>query len=105
MEEKNSLDMEIDSDDIVIVADEDGNEHECVIVDVLEYKGKNYASLVPCEFIGDDSDEGDTADLFVMEIEQQDGQEYLKSIADNDDYEEICKLMIDRLSDDFDVEL
>ncbi len=92
----------LEDDELVIVTDEDGNKHECVILDLVEFKNKNYVSLVPADSLN--CSDADIADLFIMEIESDGKNEYLKSIEDQENYEEICQLMIDRLSEDFEVE-
>ena len=100
--------FDIDPDSFVTVTDEEGNDHQCVILDIIEYKDKNYVSLVPSEVLEDDdsneNEEIDTANLFIMEVETDEDGEYLKNIEDKENYEEICKIMIDRLSEDFDIE-
>lgn len=100
-------DSNIDKDDIVIVTDEDGNEHECIVLDIVEYKNKNYAALVAADYLDEMNDEPNNAtDLFIMEIEntEDEKEEFFKLIDNDEDYEEICQLMIDRLSEDFDIE-
>lgn len=110
MNNKNSQDFNLEDDDIILVTDEDGNQHECVILDIIEYKNKNYASLVPANILEDaedslsESEDIDTADLFIMQIESGKDGDILKSIENDSNYEEICQIMIDRLSDDFDIE-
>lgn len=97
-----NLDNQNSEENIVVITDEEGNNHNCVILDLVEFKNKNYVSLVPADSL-DDSD-SEIADLFIMEIESDGDSEYLKSIEDQENYEEICQMMIDRLSEDFDVE-
>ncbi|MBP0979818.1 MAG: DUF1292 domain-containing protein [Oscillospiraceae bacterium] len=109
MTNKNSqdLDNELENNDLILVTDEEGNQHECMIIDIVEYKNKNYASLVPANIFEDsesNEEEIDTADLFIMEIESTDEGDILKSIENDPYYEEICQMMIDRLSEDFDIE-
>lgn len=98
----------INPDDIIIITDNDGNKHDCVILDIVEYKNKNYAALIPANIVDafdeEDTENTDATNLFIMEIETDDKGDFLKSIEDQDNYEEICQLMIDRLSDNFDIE-
>lgn len=107
----NIPESDINSDDIITITDDDGIEHDCIILDIIEYKNKNYAALIPADVAGelnnenDESDENtNSTDLFIMEVASDDDGEFLVSIEGKDDYEEICQLMIDHLSDDFDIE-
>lgn len=94
--------QDLEDDELVLITDEEGNQHECVILDLVEFKNKNYVSLVPANSLH--CPDTDIADLFIMEIESDGKNEYLKSIEDQKNYEEICQLMIERLSEDFDIE-
>lgn len=106
--DENFQKMDIERDDIVTVTDVDGNNHECVILDIVTYNNKNFASLVPVEILEDseigDEEELDTADFFIMKIESDKNGSFLKSIDEDEDYEEVCQIMMERLSDDFDIE-
>lgn len=103
---KDIKDLGMEEDEIIIVSDEEGNEHQCVIIDVVELNNKKYAALVPYEVLSDDEEDinGEIADLFIMEIEETDEGDVLKSILNDSCYEEVCKIIIDRLSEDFDIE-
>jgi uncharacterized protein YrzB (UPF0473 family) len=70
--------------DVVILTDDDGNEHEFIIVDVMTHNDKNYAILVP-----NDEAEGDAV-IFRLE-EAENGEEYLVDIEDDTEWNEVVK--------------
>ena len=101
--EEENIDNE-NMEEVITLTDEEGNEHKCVILEVLEYNYKNYAALVLADSLDDKSEESDTAELFIMQVDNDGEEEFLKAIDDNENYEEICKIMIERLSDDFEIQ-
>lgn len=103
---KDIKDLGMEQDEIIIISDEEGNEHQCVIIDVVELNDKKYAALVPYEVLSDDEEniDGEIADLFIMEIEETSEGDVLKSILNDSCYEEVCNVIINRLSEEFDIE-
>lgn len=88
-----------DQDEIITIIDEDNNEHDVIIYDVLELKGRRYAIVVPLvdeeeeepENLEDyeDFDDESQGDAFVLRIEQdEDGDDVLVEI-DDDEWEKI----------------
>ena len=92
--------------DLITLTDEDGEEHVFELVDTLEHGGENYVALVayheePEEVLEDDGD------LVIMKIiSEENGEEILEIIEDDDEFDEISEIFLDRLSDlyDFDEE-
>ena len=78
--------------EIIDIVDEDGNTTQFYLVDVRDYKGKNYAFLLPAEEIeGDDMDA-----VAIFELSGDDESGILLPI---DDEELLNELYVDFMSD------
>lgn len=78
--------MAEERDDIVVLTDEDGNEHEFEVVDYFEVDGKEYAILLPAEGAEEEEEE---ALIFRVE-EDTDGNQVLVEIEDDDEWEKVA---------------
>lgn len=89
--------------DILTLLDEDGVEHEFELVDTLDIEGQEYAALIPV--INDPEDFlSDSGELVIMKITQEDGEEFLDAVEDEDEYNRVSEVVIERLSEYFDFE-
>ncbi len=72
-------DYEDADDDIVILADAEGNETEFHFLDVVEVDGEQYALLTPV----DDDEESDATEIFIFHYEQdEDGAASFSDVED-----------------------
>lgn len=77
------------ADNIIILTDEDGVDTKVEIIDVIEYKGNNYAFVLP---VMEESDEA-----WVLMIEKdEEGNEYLAAVDDDDVFEAVCDIFMER---------
>jgi putative Holliday junction resolvase len=78
-----------DTDEIITLTDEDGTDHEFVLVDVLELNEREYAILLPFE--GEESDkESDEEEMeaVILRVERSaDGEEQLVEIEDEQEWQ------------------
>ncbi|MEG0833677.1 MAG: DUF1292 domain-containing protein [Oscillospiraceae bacterium] len=87
--------------DLITLTDEDGVEHTFEIVDTLEKDNESYMALVtssenPDEYLEDDGN------LIIMKVVgEEDGEDILATIDDDDEFEKISEIFMDRLSDLF----
>lgn len=82
-------------EDLVVLTDENGEEHRFEVLDVLEVEGKDYAVLG-----SPDNDE----EAIVLRIEtDQDGRDVLVDIEDDDEWERVSTAWED-LQDSWDEE-
>ena len=90
--------------DILTLVDEDGEEKEFEVVDVLDKDGEVYYALTPV--VTSENLELDDGDLIILKVTDEDGEEVLCSVDDDDEYDDVVDIFMDRLSDmyDFDVE-
>lgn len=77
----------IDEKDIVILTDEEGLEHQFIIVDMVEVETGVYAMLMPMEIEG----EGEEDDYYViMKVVKEDDEEVLMTIEDDEEYQAVA---------------
>lgn len=75
-----------DYENTIILTDEEGQEHEFVVVDILEAEGSEYAILIPAEM--DDA----SNEAIVLKIgRDEDGSEVLYEIEDEAEWEQVAR--------------
>ena len=87
-----------DEANLYTLVDEEGVEQTFEMLDAMEVDGKQYFALVP---VYDDPEQQveDDGELVVLTSEIVDGEEMMASIDDDDEYERIGNMFIDRLSE------
>lgn len=90
--------------DIVTLTDDDGKSYSFEILDAIETDTGRYLAMVP--YFSDPQEKlDDSGDLVLVKVqEDENGDEYFEDIANDDEYETIADLFIDRLQDDYDIE-
>ncbi|HIZ56346.1 MAG TPA: DUF1292 domain-containing protein [Firmicutes bacterium] len=89
--------------DLFTLVDEEGNEVEFELLDVMEEGEERYFALIPYhenpeEMLDDDGD------LVILKSEIVNDEEMLASIDDDDEYERIGAIFLERLENAFDEE-
>ena len=88
--------------DLFTLTDEEGVEQTFELMDTYEDKDGNvYDALVPYYENPEEMVEADT-ELVILKSEDDGDEETLASIDDDDEYERIGKIFMDRLSEMFD---
>lgn len=87
--------------DIYTLADENGEEKTFELLDTYEENGNVYCAMVPVYDNPEDSITGD-AELVVLKLEDPNDEETLITIDDDDEYERIGNIFLDRLEDYYD---
>lgn len=110
MEKEKELNTDLEDEemeyDTIQLVDEDGKTQDFEIVDCAEMDEHEYMALLPtCE----DPEQLLAADgqlviLRVAEDSDEEGDQYLESIADDEEYNKIEAIFRERLSDEFDFE-
>ena len=88
-----------DMDQIFTLTDEEGNESQFELIGNLDINGNTYVALVP---VDSNSEEEEYVILTVEEDEN--GEEFLEPIEDDDEYESIAEIFMERLEDLYDFE-
>mgnify|MGYP002511183264 CR=1 FL=1 len=74
--------MEEEMDNVLILVDEDNNEHPFEVIDMVEVDGSQYAVLAPLEE-GSEEDEA----IILKIVTDENGEEMLVSIDDDDEFD------------------
>lgn len=84
--------------EIFTLTDEEGNEQEFELMDIMEENGTVYYALVPYMEDPDAMIEEDT-ELVVLKVGEENGEEFLATIDNDEEYERIGQLFIQRISE------
>lgn len=90
-------------EDVISLVDEDGIEHQFEIADVLDDEGTYYMALIPI-FDTAEALLDDTGELVVLKVVADGAQEYLEAIDNEEEFNKISKMFMERLSEDYDFE-
>lgn len=86
--------------DIVVLVDEDGNEHDFALVDRFQVDLYEYAILVPVLYLEEDEDD-DTIDLedeaFIFRIDLDQGEEMLIEVEDEIEWNQVAAVWEERV--------
>lgn len=79
--------------------DEMGNKRDFEMVDALEVEGQQYFAMIPSYDDENDIEAilQDDAGLVILKTEEHNGEEFLVSILDDDEYIRISKIFMKRL--------
>lgn len=91
--------------DLITLTDEDGVDHEFELVDTLEHGDSTYVALIASPENAEELLNND-GNLVIMKVVAEEDEEILELIEDDDEFDEISDIFMNRLSDlyDFDVE-
>jgi uncharacterized protein YrzB (UPF0473 family) len=91
------------SPDIYTLVDEVGNEQSFELLDVLEVDGSRYFAMIPYFENPEESIEDD-GDLVILKSEVVDGEEMMATIDNDEEYEKVGAMFMERLNNMFDEE-
>ncbi len=78
--------------EFLALTDEEGNEHELVIMDSVVVNGTEYLALVPAQ-------ESEEDGLYIYKVIKEGEEEFIEPIEDDKEFEEISETFEDRLSE------
>ncbi len=84
--------------EIFTLTDEEGNEHEFELMDVMEVDGTTYYALVPYSEDPEAALEEDTELVILKAGADDDGVDFLSTIDNDEEYDRIGNMFIDRIS-------
>ena len=91
-------------EDIISLMDEEGNQSEYKIVACAELDGGEYMALEP--IIEDPEEElMDAAELVFLKVSEEtdeDGEAFLDTIQDDEEFERVAEVFRDKLSEEYD---
>lgn len=78
----------------VVLTDEEGNEVEFEHIDTVEVDGQTYLAFIPAELSVEDE-----AEVVILKIEEENGEEILVSVDDEDEADKIFDIVMQRVED------
>ncbi|HCC35616.1 MAG TPA: DUF1292 domain-containing protein [Ruminococcaceae bacterium] len=89
--------------DIITLSDESGKEYAFEVLDAIETDLGRYLALLP---IFDFPEESvmDSGELIVLKVLEEGGESFYEEIDDDDEYDTIADIFIERLQDFFEIE-
>ena len=88
--------------DLISLTDDDGKEYQFEILDQIEYNDEHYLALMPKY---DDPKEmlDSDGELVVLKVIVEGDEELFEEIEDDEEYEDVAGIFIERLQDLFDI--
>jgi uncharacterized protein YrzB (UPF0473 family) len=102
-DEKNLNEMDDFTPDLYTLEDEEGNEQTFEMLDVMEFEGEKYFALTPYAESGEELLE-DSGEVIILKSVYEGDEEMMVSIDDDDEYERVGKVFIERLEEMYDFE-
>ena len=92
------------SPDLITLTDEDGKEFSFEVIDAADYSDERYLAVVP---YAEDSTEQleEDANLIIMRVGEEDGEEYLDVVDDDEELYEVSDMFARRLEELYDIDL
>ena len=88
--------------DILTLVDDDGTEREFELIDRVVTENNEYFALIPPETADNLSD--DDGQLVILKVVEDNGEEFLEPIEDDEEFDEISEIFMDRLEEYYDFE-
>lgn len=83
--------MENDTENIITLLDDDGNEVECEVIDMFEFENKEYVVLLPV----------DEEDPYILRVDKDDeGNEVFAVIEDDEEFDKVAEAYDELLEED-----
>lgn len=89
--------------DLVTLSDDQGNEYNFEVLDAVETDEGRYLALLPVYDKPEDMVD-DSGELVVLKVFEENGEEYYEEIENDDEYETVADIFVDRLQDAFEIE-
>lgn len=89
--------------DLYTLVDDEGKEMTFEMLDAMEYEGEKYFALTPCP---DDPKEllDNDGEVVILKAVMENGEEIMASIEDDEEYEKIGNMFMERIEDMFEFE-
>lgn len=88
----------VDNEEKIVLVDEEGEEHEFILIDMLEVDGAEYAILEPL-----DMDVEDAEAIILKVTKDENGEDILSDIEDDEEWEKVADKWQEMIeNDDYD---
>lgn len=81
--------------DFVTLIDDEGNEVEFEHIDTLEYEGKTYLAFIPADLSLEEE-----AEVVIMQIVEENGEEMLEAVEDDEIADAVFDLVMARAEEE-----
>ena len=88
--------------DILTLEDDEGVEHTFEVLYAIDNGENRYMALSPV-FDNPQDSLDDSGELVILKVVTVDGEEFLETIDDEDEMDEIADIFMERLEEDYDV--
>lgn len=88
--------------ELIELVDNDGNKKVFELIDVAEVDGEQYYCMVPS--VEDEDFLEEDCDIVVLKTIEEDGEEILASIDDDEEYDKVSAVFIERMKKAFEDE-
>ena len=88
--------------DLISLTDDEGKEYQFEILDQIEYNDEHYLALMPKYDDPKEMLESD-GEVVVLKVIVEGDEELFEEIEDDEEYEDVAGIFIDRLQDLFDI--
>ncbi|MBP5433375.1 DUF1292 domain-containing protein [Ruminococcus sp.] len=85
--------------DLFELIDEEGNKKQFELFDAVEIEGEQYYAMLPA--IEDEDYLDSDCDLVILKSIEEDGEEILASIDDDEEFDKISRIFLERIDDSF----
>lgn len=85
--------------DYVVLTDEEGNEVEFQHIDTVDVDGETYMAFIPADLAVEDE-----AEVVILKVIEEDGEEILATVEDDAEADRIFDIVMERVEDMFEDE-
>ena len=89
--------------DLLTLVDDEGVEHQFEVIDTLEIEDDRYIALIPVYDDAEDAVEDD-GELILLKSEMEGEEEFLVAIEDEDEFNKVSEIFLDRLDEYYDIQ-
>ena len=94
----NAMDENAEEAEVVMLTDEDGNEHAFQLIAEAELGGTQYFAMIPA----DEASNEEFCEYIILKMVVENGEENLVSIDDDEEFDNVADYFDDLFSEEFD---
>lgn len=89
--------MEKEREDLVTLLDEEGLEHDFIVLDVLPVNAYEYAILLPVKYASDEEKGEVEEEAVIFKIVDEDGEQTLVTVEDEGEWKQVASAWEERM--------
>ena len=91
--------------DVIELQDEEGLSHSFEVVDSIDLDGKRYFALIPYDENGLPPEEEEEAEMLIMRVGEENGEEFLDIVEDEDELANVGQIFLTHLEEMYNLDL